>query len=125
MKILIVEDNDVNRVLLRDVLALLEAEIHEAAGGQEAIALSRALRPDLILMDVQLPGLDGIEATRILKADPETMDIPVVAISSYAFEREKKSFLEAGGSGYITKPIDLEEVFRVVKEFAGEKRSEG
>lgn len=125
MKILIVEDNEVNRVLLRDVLALLGAEIHEAAGGQEAVVLSRALRPDLILMDVQLPGLDGTEATRILKSAPDTADIPVVAVSSYAFEEEKNRFLEAGGDGYLTKPIDIDEVFRVVNEIAGRKRNAG
>lgn len=119
MRVLIAEDNEVNRILLRDILALLEVEVIEAAGGQEAIALSRAKKPDLIFMDLQLPGLDGFAATRAIKADPETKDIPVVAVSSYAFAGEKRRFFEAGGDGYLTKPLDMEEVFSVVKSFRG------
>lgn len=119
MRVLIAEDNEVNRILLRDILALLEVEVIEAAGGQEAIALSRAKKPDLIFMDLQLPGLDGFAATRAIKADPETKDIPVVAVSSYAFAGEKRRFFEAGGDGYLTKPLDMEEVFSAVKSFRG------
>ncbi|AEG15591.1 response regulator [Desulfofundulus sp. TPOSR] len=119
MRILIVEDNEINRILLRDILALLGAEIFEAAGGEEGIALSRAIKPDLIFMDLQLPKMDGFTATRAIKADPETKDIPVVAVSSYAFAGEKRRFFEAGGNGYLTKPLDVEEVFQVVKHFQG------
>ncbi|MQL51645.1 response regulator [Desulfofundulus thermobenzoicus] len=120
MKILIVEDNGVNRVLLRDILALLDGvEIFEAADAENGIALARTKKPDLVLMDLQLPGLDGIAATRILKDAPETRKIPVVAVSSYAFPREKNAFFEAGGDAYYTKPLNVDEILEVVERYRG------
>lgn len=119
MRVLIAEDNAINRVLLRDILVLLGAEVIEAANGEEAVRFCWTRKPDLIFMDLQMPGMDGFAATRAIKAAPETKDIPVVALSSYAFEEEKKRFFEAGGDWYLTKPLDVEEVFKVVRSFAG------
>jgi CheY-like chemotaxis protein len=105
-KILVVEDNMVNRRLAEFLLRSQGYQVREAASADEAFELLNVERPDLILMDVQLPGLDGLEATRRLKADPATRDIPVVAVTSYAMKGDRETALAAGCCGYITKPID-------------------
>lgn len=125
MRVLLVEDNEFNRTLLRDILALLEVEILEAVSGVQAIELARASRADLILMDLRLPGLDGFEATRLLKSDPATGHIPVVAVTSYAFEGERRRFLSAGGDGYIAKPLDVDQVLEVVRGYMEGREGRG
>jgi two-component system, cell cycle response regulator DivK len=105
-KILLVEDNVVNRRLAEFLLRSQGYQVLEAASAQEAFELLQVERADLILMDVQLPGLDGLEATRRLKANPATCDIPVVAVTSYAMKGDRETALAAGCCGYITKPID-------------------
>jgi len=116
-RVLVVEDNEPNRVLVTDLLKLLRCEVFYATDGQEAVTLARSQRPDLILMDLQLPGLDGFTATRILKEDSQTRDIPIIGISSYAFNREKEQFEQAGGDAYLTKPFDLDQFFALVKKY--------
>jgi len=105
-KILLVEDNPVNRRLAEFLLRSQGYQVRAATNAQEAFDTIKAERPDLILMDVQLPGMDGLEATRKLKAEPTTRDIPVVAVTSYAMKGDREKALAAGCSGYITKPID-------------------
>ncbi|MDN5362063.1 MAG: two-component system, cell cycle response regulator DivK [Moorella sp. (in: firmicutes)] len=124
-RILVVEDNEVNRVLLEDILALGDYEVLKAVDGEEGIRLARERQPHLIFMDIQLPGLDGISATRVLKSDPMTRHIPVVAISSYAYEREKELFLAAGGDAYLTKPIDVDVILQTAVRFLKGEASGG
>ena len=114
-KILLVEDNPVNRRLAEFLLRSQGYQVRAATTALEAFEAVRQERPDLILMDVQLPGMDGLEATRTLKAEPNTRDIPVVAVTSYAMKGDREKALAAGCSGYITKPIDKD---TFVKEVA-------
>lgn len=119
-RILLVEDNAVNRRLAQFLLKSKGYEVWEATTAPEAFATLKERRPDLILMDIQLPEVDGLTATRHLKADPTTQDIPVVAVTSYAMKGDETRALEAGCSGYVTKPIDktlfLETVAKVLAE---------
>ena len=105
-KILVVEDNAVNRRLVGFLLRARGYQVREATSAREAFELIAVERFDLILMDVQLPELDGLEATRRLKGDAATRDIPVVAVTSYAMKGDREKALAAGCCGYITKPID-------------------
>ena len=105
-KILLIEDNPVNRRLAEFLLRSQGYRVCEAATAEEAFELLKAERPDLILMDVQLPGIDGLEAARRLKQDLTTCNIPVVAVTSYAMKGDREKALAAGCVGYITKPID-------------------
>ena len=89
----------------------------EASTGQEALQVARTQRPDLILMDLQLPGLDGFAVTRLLRADPATAEIPVVAVTAYAMRGDREKALEAGCTGYITKPIDTREFPATVRYY--------
>ncbi|MFL5309325.1 MAG: response regulator [Myxococcales bacterium] len=104
--ILIVDDNEMNVKLLRWVLEKNGYEVHTAGDAKTARVSVRAVRPRLVLMDIQLPDLDGLQLTREFKADPELRDIPVVAVTSYAMKGDRQKSLEAGCDGYITKPID-------------------
>ena len=119
--VLVVEDNPVNRKLARNVLRSRGYRVLEADTGEEGIEVARAERPHLILMDLQLPGLDGIEATRRLKADPHTRDIPIVALSAYAQEADQQRAREAGCAGYIAKPIRLSRFPQQVGSYLGSK----
>jgi two-component system cell cycle response regulator/two-component system cell cycle response regulator DivK len=105
-KILLVEDNPVNRRLAQFLLRSQGYEVREATTAQEALDILKTERPDLIVMDIQLPGMDGLEATKKIKERPATADIPVVAVTSYAMKDDREKALAAGCSGYITKPID-------------------
>ena len=104
--VLLVEDNEVNRYLVRFVLEKGGLRVVTAANGREAIELARRERPDLILMDIQMPVMDGYEATLQLKADPELRAIPVVALTAYAMPHEREQAMAAGCAGHIEKPID-------------------
>jgi two-component system, cell cycle response regulator DivK len=115
--VLIVDDNDLNRKLARDVLRAAGLDTVEAANGEEAIALAREQLPDLILMDLRLPDLDGSEALRRLRAEPATAHIMVVALT--ALTGARAALLEAGFAGYIEKPIDAVAFPRQVRGFTG------
>ncbi len=118
-KILLVEDNPVNRRLAGFLLRSQWYQVIEATTALDALAMISKERPALIVMDIQLPGLDGLEATMKIKAEPETADIPVLAVTSYAMKGDREKALAAGCSGYVTKPIDktifLAEVSRHLK----------
>jgi signal transduction histidine kinase/CheY-like chemotaxis protein len=115
--VLVVEDNPVNRKLARNVLRSRGYRVLEADTGEEGIEIARRERPQLILMDLQLPGLDGMEATRRLKADPRTSTIPVVALSAHAQGVDEERALAAGCAGYIAKPIRLSRFPQQVRTF--------
>jgi two-component system cell cycle response regulator DivK len=113
--ILIIEDNDKNLKLVRDVLQFNGYETAEAITAEDGLVLARSQQPALILMDIQLPGMDGFAALRQLRADPITKTTPVIAVTASAMERDRQKIIEAGFDGYMTKPIQ-------VKEFAEEVR---
>ena len=114
--ILVVEDNEFNLKLVRTLLLLDEYHVLEASDAETGIQLARDYRPDLILMDIQLPGLDGLEATRMIRKDPDIKDIPVVAITAHAMKGDEKKTLDAGCIGYIPKPIDTRSFIDTVKQ---------
>jgi len=105
-KILLVEDNEVNRRLAEFLLRSQGYEVTEAASAEQAFAMLATERPDLIVMDIQLPDMDGLEVTRRLKEDPLLRNIPVVAVTSFAMTGDYEKAIAAGCIGYITKPID-------------------
>jgi CheY-like chemotaxis protein len=105
-KILLVEDNPVNRRLAGFLLRSQGYQVREATDALEALEMIGSDPPDLIVMDVQLPGMDGLEATKKLKEQPATADIPVVAVTSFAMKGDREKAFAAGCAGYITKPID-------------------
>ena len=121
--ILVVEDNPVNRRLVEFLLRSNGYQVREASTAQEAFEILKTERPDLILMDVQLPGMDGLEATRKLKENAATRDIPVVAVTSYAMTGDREKALAAGCAGYITKPIDKTTFIQEVAARLGAKSS--
>ncbi len=105
-KILIVEDNVLNLKLVRTLLQLKGYDVIEAMDAETGIRLAKQQSPNLILMDIQLPGLDGLSATRILREDAQTKDIPIVAVTSFAMEGDRQKVLDAGCTGYISKPLN-------------------
>ncbi len=115
--ILIVDDEPKNVILLRDLLKVSGYSTNEATNGKEGVELAKANIPDLILMDIQMPELDGLEATRILKTDAATRNIPILALSSYAMKGDKERILAAGCDGYLSKPLVIKELLKIVAEY--------
>jgi two-component system cell cycle response regulator DivK len=115
--VLIVDDNDRNRKLARDVLHLARFRTLEAATASEGIALASEHLPNVILMDLRLPDLDGMEAARLLRAGPRTSHIPVVAVTALPLAARDDWLLDAGFAGYIVKPIDIDEFPDVVRRY--------
>ena len=107
VKILLVEDNEMNRDMLSRRLAKRGFDVVVALDGASAAALAAAQRPDLILMDLSLPDIDGCEATRLIRADTATASIPVIALTAHAMETDRRRAIEAGCQDYDTKPVDL------------------
>ncbi len=106
MKILVVEDNEFNLKLVRTLLQIKGYAVIEAMDAETGIKLAKKHCPDLILMDIQLPDLDGLTATRILREDKQTCNIPIVAVTSFAMEGDEQKTKDAGCAGYISKPLD-------------------
>jgi len=113
--ILIVEDNDKNLKLVRDVLQVKGYQTIEAGTAEEGIDLARTRKPDLVLMDIQLPGMNGIEALKVLRADASTERIPVIAVTASVMQQDRNLITEAGFDGYIGKPINLKEFIDAVR----------
>lgn len=113
--ILVVEDNEDNRVIYGTMLRAHGFVVHEAVGGEEALAMVRTSPPDLVLMDIGLPHMDGVEATRRLKLDPHTARIPVLALTAHALLTERQRALQAGVEGYLVKPIAAAALVREVE----------
>ncbi len=122
-KILVVEDNELNMKLVRSLLLLGKFEILEAMDAETGINLARETMPDLILMDIQLPGMDGLEATRIIKQDPVLNGIPVIALTSYAMQGDEEKAKFAGCTGYVAKPIDTRSFLEVIDGYLGPRSS--
>lgn len=116
-RILVVEDNEKNMKLFRDVLQAKGYDALEATSGEEAVELATEHVPDLILMDVQLPGIDGVEALGRIRADERTAAIPVVALTAQAMSGDRERFLESGFDGYISKPVDVLEFIQTVARY--------
>lgn len=117
--ILIVEDNELNMKLFNDLLQANGYTTLQTKDGREALRLTREYRPDLILMDIQLPEISGLEITRILKEDPEVSAIPVVAVTAFAMKGDEQKIREGGCEGYIAKPISVAGFLKTVAKFLG------
>lgn len=115
-RILVVEDQEDNRRIVRELLTSAGIEIIEATDGQEGLNLARIHSPDLILMDIQLPVLDGYEATRQIKADPVLRSIPVIAVTSYALSGDDARAYDAGCVAYVTKPFSPRQLLAIIRE---------
>ena len=112
--VLIVEDNPRNLKLARDVLNHAGYDTLEAASAEEGLALAHKRHPGVVLLDIQLPGMDGVQALRSLRADPATADIPVIALTAFAMKADRERFLAAGFDHYVEKPLDIHELRRQV-----------
>ena len=117
--VLVVEDNDKNMKLFRDVLRATGYATLEAETAELGIELARAHAPALILMDVQLPGLDGLQALALLRDDERTAAIPVLAVTAQAMHGDRERFLAAGFDGYLSKPVDVVQLLTAVRERCG------
>ena len=113
--ILIIEDNEKNLKLVRDVLNVKGYATIEATTAEEGIPLARERAPDLVLMDIQLPGMNGIDALRALRADPATAAIPVIAVTASVMQQDRNLITDAGFDGYVGKPINLKEFLDAVR----------
>ena len=116
-RILVIEDTEDNRRIIRDLLTNFGYELIEAADGVEGVALAEAQRPDLILMDIQLPGVDGYEATRRIRAIPGLARVPIIAVTSYALSGDEAKARAAGCDGYVAKPFSPRQLLAKVREF--------
>jgi two-component system cell cycle response regulator DivK len=115
-RILVVEDNEKNMKLVRDVLVATGYRTLEATTGREAVDLASEHTPDLVLMDIQLPDLDGVQALQRLREDQRTAGIPVLALTAQAMRGDRERFLAAGFDGYLSKPVDVRELIGTVRD---------
>ena len=116
-RVLIVEDNETNRRILHDLFTSAGYELTEAVTGEEGVALAEKHRPDVILMDIQLPGLDGYAATRRIKENPALRHIPIIAVTSYALSGDEEKAFDGGCQAYISKPFSPRAVLAKVREY--------
>ena len=116
-RILVVEDNPKNLKLVRDVLRFSGYEVIEATSGEDGVRLAASEHPDLILMDLQLPGIDGAEALRRIRAGEQTRAVPVVAVTAFAMDHDRQRAFDAGFDGYVEKPISVRRLPQQVRDF--------
>ncbi len=119
--VLVVEDNERNRKLVRDVLGFAGFTVIEATTAEEGVALALERSPDIVLMDLQLPGMDGIDALRLLRDAPKTRSLPVVAVTAFAMRDDRERVLSAGFDGYLEKPISVRALPDQIRGFMGSK----
>src|SRR3984957_4168955 len=117
--VLLVEDNEDNRIVYSTILRHFGYRVMEALNGEEGIAKARAEKPDLILMDISIPIIDGWEATQVLKHDPETHRIPIIALTAHALASDREKAMEVGCDGYLAKPCEPRAVVAEVQRFLG------
>ncbi|MGE5863739.1 MAG: response regulator [Rhizobacter sp.] len=126
LRILIVEDSPVNMLLTVAILERAGHVVLKAETAAEGLAIARSQRPDLILMDIQLPDMDGLEATRLVRADPRISGVPIIALTAFAMKGDAETMRDAGCDGYVTKPIRyqefLQEVESVVERMQGRRQ---
>lgn len=115
--VLVVEDNELNKKLLEDLIQTRGHRVLSAVDGSEALDLVRAHRPDLVLMDIQLPEVSGLEITKIMKADPALRHIPVIAVTAFAMKGDEERILDGGCSAYIAKPVSVIQLLETVDRF--------
>jgi CheY-like chemotaxis protein len=121
--ILVVEDNELNMKLMRTILSIADYQVIEAFDAETGIRLARKQKPFLILMDIQLPGINGLEATRIIKTDSKLKDIPVLAITGFAMQGDREKALESGCDDYITKPFNFEDLLKIIEGYENTKET--
>ncbi len=119
-RILIVEDNELNLKLFRDLLEAHDFETFETKDGNEAMHIARTKHPDLILMDIQLPEVSGLDITKRMKADKETSDIPIIAVTAFAMKDDEEKILRAGCQAYLSKPISIGTFLDTIKKFVAQ-----
>jgi two-component system cell cycle response regulator DivK len=122
-RILVVEDNALNMKLVRDVLTVSGYEVVAAPSGEEGVSLAQTCAPDLVLMDIQLPGIDGYEALRMLRQNPMLDGVPVVAVTAFAMREDQERTWQAGFDGYLGKPINVPSLSAQVQGFLSNGRS--
>jgi CheY-like chemotaxis protein len=120
--VLLVEDNEDNRTVYRTILEHFGYQVIEARNGEDGIRIAREERPHLILMDISIPVVDGWEATKILKSDPQTRDIPIIALTAHALATDRAKAVEVGCDGYLAKPCEPRRVVAEVEKFIGAGR---
>ena len=118
--VLHIEDNEYNRKIVRQLLSRTSYRLLEAADGEEGLAVAQRELPDLILMDVQLPKLSGLDATRLLRADPRTAKIPLVVVTSFALSGDDRRAMDAGASAYLAKPYSPRDLMALINRFLPE-----
>jgi len=123
-RILVVEDNPLNLQLVRDVLTAFEYDVVEAHSGEEGVDLAGTCSPDLVLMDLQLPGIDGYEALRLLRQDPRLGSVPVVAVTAFAMKEDRERTAREGFDGYLGKPISVRALPEQVSQFLSNGRAD-
>ena len=123
-RILVVEDNPLNLKLVRDVLTAFEYDVVEAHSGEEGVELAGTCSPDLVLMDPQLPGIDGYEALRLLRQDPRLGSVPVVAVTAFAMKEDRERTAREGFDGYLGKPISVRALPEQVSQFLSNGRAD-
>lgn len=121
-RILVVEDNPLNLKLVRDVLTASGYEVVEAQTGEAGVSLAADCAPDLVLMDLQLPGIDGYEALRLIREDPRVAEVPIVALTAFAMREDRERTARAGFDGYLSKPISVRELPAQVGDFLSNGR---
>ena len=123
MKILVIEDNPVNMKLLLEILSIEGYETIQAENAYEGIEIANSERPDLILMDIQLPGMNGLDALKILKGNSVTAHIRIIALTAFAMKGDRERFLQEGFDGYISKPFRYTELIETIKSLSRDKES--
>jgi two-component system, cell cycle response regulator DivK len=116
-KVLVIEDNEKNRYLISFILKGAGYEVIEASTGEEGVSLAERTKPDLVLMDIQLPGIDGYEATRQIRASSANGKIPIIALTSYAMTGDRERALAAGCTGYVEKPINPDTIMDEIQKY--------
>jgi two-component system cell cycle response regulator DivK len=116
-RILVVEDHEDNRRIMRDLLTSSGYEVIEAVTGVEGVTAAETHRPELILMDIQLPGIDGYEATRRIKANPSLRKVPIIVVTSYALSGDDEKAFEAGCDAYVAKPFSPRDLLAKIREY--------